>query len=115
MRRTYAVLGYGIVLLGIVHMIAATRIFTGLTANALWFVSGGIVMALTGALNLLNHAYGGDARGVRRVCVAANLVMLVFGTASGIVTKATAAELVVVLGMLGGLTLLSLMPGRARA
>ena len=115
MHRTYAVLGYGIVLLGIVHTIAATRIFSGLTANALWFISGGIAMALTGALNLLNNAYGRDARGVRRVCVATNLVMLVFGITSGIVTKATPAELVIVLGLLGGVTLLSVMQGRARA
>jgi len=111
MRRTYLVLGWAIVLFGGVHMFAATRVFSGVTAHALWFFSGGIAMSLTGALNLLNHSYGAAAPGLRRVCVAANLVMTAFGVAAGIVDKASAAALVIVLGLEGSVTLLSMLRG----
>jgi hypothetical protein len=70
--------GWAIVLLGTLHMFAATTLFSGLTGAAMWFVSGGIAMVLAGALNLLNHACGAIAPGLRRVCMGANIVMTVF-------------------------------------
>lgn len=112
MRRTYLLIGWGIVLLGTIHMLAATRIFSELTARALWFVSGGIAMMLLGAQNLLNYAYGANAPGVRRVCVAGNLVMTIFGITAGVVTNANVAEFATVVGLVGGATALS-MSGRS--
>jgi hypothetical protein len=109
MRRVYVVIGWAIVLLGAIHMFATTRLFTGVTPRAVWFFSGGIAISLTGALNLLNHAYGTGASGLRRVCVITNLVMTVFGAVAGMVTGATLAEQVIVLGLTGGATALSLL------
>ena len=107
MRRAYLVIGWGIVLLGIIHMFAATRLFSGLTAAALWFFSGGIAMVLAGALNLLNHAYGATAPGLRRVGMGTNVVMTVFAMVTGIVTNASLAEHALVLGLVGGAAVLS--------
>jgi hypothetical protein len=39
-------------------MLATLHFFKTLASAALWFFSGGIAMALTGALNLLNRALG---------------------------------------------------------
>lgn len=98
MRRVYLFIGWGVVLLGIVHMFA-TRLFASLTNQAMWFFSGGIAMALAGTMNLLNRTYGAVAPGLRRVCVGANIVMTIFGIVTGTVNNASFAEFVVVLGL----------------
>jgi hypothetical protein len=108
MRRAYQVIGWGIILLGTVHVAAASQIFSALTPNALWFVSGGLAMALLGAFNLVNHSYGATAAGVRRVAIAANVVMTLFGVVAGVVTKASLGEFVVIVGLLVGAMVLSL-------
>jgi hypothetical protein len=107
MRRTYLAVGSAIVLLGAIHMFAATRLFAGVTPRAVWFFSGGIAMALVGALNLLNHSYGAIAPGLKWVCLAVNVVMTVFGVVAGTVTGASAAELTVVFCLTGGAAILS--------
>ena len=111
MRFLYAFVSWGIVALGAVHMLATLRLFDALTNAALWFFSGGIAMALTGALNLLHRAYGQIAPGLRKVCIGANLLMLAFGTVSGLVGRASMAQLALVLGLIGGATALSLSRG----
>jgi len=118
LQRAYAGFSWGMVLLGIVHMAATTRFFDSLTQSALWFASAGIAIVLAGALNLLNRRYGEAAPGLRRVCVGANLVMTAFGLAAGLVGRATAGELVIVVGLTGGAAALStlrasLLPSRA--
>lgn len=112
MPRMYLVVGWGILLLGAVHMLAAAWIFAGFTPRALWFVGAGLGMVLLGALNLLNRTYGSRAAGLKRVCVAANVAMTIFGITGGVVSKGDAAQFVLVLGLVGGATVLSLM-GRA--
>jgi hypothetical protein len=114
MRMLYAVCGWLIVALGLVHMATATRIYHSLTPAAVWFFSGGITLTLTGALNLLNRAYGPQASGLRWTCFAADVVVLAFAIVGGIVTRGSLASLVIVLGMIGGATALSLSP-RAHA
>jgi len=98
MRYLYAVLGWGIVALGVVHMAATFRIFGSLTGAAIWFFTGGIAMAMTGALNLLNRAYGATAPGLRWVCIATNAVMTALAFVSGRVGRAGPGELVFVVG-----------------
>jgi hypothetical protein len=113
MRFLYAIVSWGIVALGAVHMLATLFIFNALTSAALWFFSGGIAMVLTGALNLLHRAYGRNAPGLRRVCVGTNLVMLAFGIVSGAVSHANIAQFTLVLGLLVGATVLSLIRSEA--
>jgi len=108
MGRIYAVLGWGIVALGTVHMLATARFFSGLTGSALWFFAAGVAMSLTGALNLLNRSYGRSARGVRWVCIGNNVVMALFAIATGVVNRAGVGEFLLVLGLMGGATVLSL-------
>ena len=111
MRFLYAFISWGIVALGFVHMLATLYLFKTLTSAALWFFSGGIALALTGALNLLHRAYGPVAPGVRKVCIATNIFMLAFGIISGVVSGANIVQLVLVLGLMGGATALSLSRG----
>ena len=111
MRFLYAFISWGIVALGFVHMLATLHLFKTLTSAALWFFSGGIALALTGALNLLHRAYGPVAPGVGKVCIGTNIIMLAFGTISGVVSGANIVQLALVLGLMGGATALSLSRG----
>jgi hypothetical protein len=115
MRRIYPAAGWAIILFGLFHGLAATKIFEELSERALWFVSGGLAMMLVGALNLLNHRYGAMAPGVQRVCVAANVVMTIFAITAGIVSRANLGQLVVVGALFVAATLLSLFRRTAAA
>ena len=108
MTIAYAILSWGIVALGAIHMLATFRIFHTFNNSALWFFSGGITLVLTGTLNLLHRSYGQIAPGLRRVCIVTNILMTVFGVLSGIVTHAGIAGFILVLGLLGGACVLSL-------
>ena len=114
MRRAYFVLSLGIIALGAVHIAATPRYFAHLTSAAVWFASGGLSMILTGALNLLRRAYGADAPGLRLVCVGANIVMTAFALLAGHAGRASVAEFVVILGLIGGATVFSLLPAAQR-
>ena len=83
MGYLYSVLGWGIVALGVVHMMSTFRLFGSLTGAAIWFFTGGIAMVLTGALNLLNRSYGAAAPGLRWFCVATNVTMTALAFVSG--------------------------------
>ena len=108
MKYLYAILGWGIVALGAVHMLATFRLNHALNSSSLWFFSGGIVLVLTGALNLLHRSYGHVAPGLKRVCVGTNIFMTIFGALSGVVSHAGIAGFTLVLGLIGGATALSL-------
>ena len=108
MKYLYAILGWGIVALGAVHMLATFRLHHPLNSSSIWFFSGGIVLVLTGALNLLHRSYGHVAPGLRRVCVGTNIFMTIFGALSGVVSHAGIAGFTLVLGLIGGATALSL-------
>ncbi|HVE78059.1 MAG TPA: hypothetical protein VNA89_04310 [Gemmatimonadaceae bacterium] len=114
MRRAYLVLSLGIIALGAVHIAATPRYFTHLSSAAVWFAGGGLAIILTGVLNLLQRAYGAVAPGVRLVCVAANVVMTAFALVAGYAGGASAAELALVLGLVGGATVLSVIPAAQR-
>lgn len=107
MRRAYGLLPWGPIALGLVHMAATWRLFAALTPSALWFFDGGIVLVFTGALNLVNRAHGASAPALRWFCRGVNVVILCFATVSGLVDKASAVQLVVVVGLIGAITLLS--------
>jgi hypothetical protein len=89
-------------------MASTPRYFDRLTSQALWFFGGGVLMVLGAALNLLNRAYGHLARGLRLVCVGTNIVLIVFAVVLGRVSGGTVGQWIVVLGILGFLTVLSL-------
>jgi hypothetical protein len=114
MRRAHLVLSLGIIALGIVHIAATPHYFTHLSSGAVGFASGGLAMILTGALNLLQRAYGALAPGLRVVCVAANVTMIAFALLAGYTAKASVAEFALVVVLIGGATLLSLSPTARR-
>jgi hypothetical protein len=95
--------------LGHGEMVATFRRFETFNASALWFFSGGIVLVLTGSVNLLNRPYAPIAPGLKWCCRATNIAIFAFTGVSGPVTHATLAELTAVLGFMGAMTLLSWM------
>ena len=107
MKLLYAIASWGIVALGAVHMLATLR-FRALNSAALWFFSGGITLVLTGTLNLLHRSYGHIAPGLRKVCIGTNIVITIFSVLAGVATHAGIAAFMLVLGLTGGATVLSL-------
>ena len=107
MGRLYTIESWALIALGVVHVSAAPRFFDAFTSQALWFVSGGLLMALVGVLNLLNRAYGRGARGLRIVCLGVNTLMVAFGIAVGLLSRASLASWIIVLGIVVPLTVLS--------
>jgi glucose uptake protein GlcU len=106
--RLYLILTLGLLTLGAVHTLVALQRLWPLSAYGVWFLSGGITMLLTAALNFLNRAYGRTAApGIRPTAVGANLLMFSSSILGGLATHATRLQLVVVLALTGGLTLLS--------
>ena len=105
----YGTLSWGIVLLGTVHMLTTAALTASSAAGRVWFFGAGMAMVLSGALNLLNRAYGASAVGVRRVCIASNVLMTCFAIVAGVFTNAGPAQFIVVLGLVGGTTALSFL------
>jgi len=106
-RLLYAIESWALAALGILHIAATPRYFAELSTQALWFFSGGVLMVLAAALNLLNRTYGTGAPGMRWVCVTTNVVVVAIAVTGGILGHASAAQWVIVLGILGPLTVLS--------
>src|SRR5688572_22744127 len=106
-NRLYAFLGWAIVALGGLHMLATIRLSASTPAFRIWFFGSGLAMALVGALNLLHRAYGRSAPGLRIVCWVANVFLALLGAVAGAVTKASIAEYVVIMSLLGGVLILS--------
>ena len=107
-NRLYAFTGWAIVALGGLHMLATLRLSASTPAFRVWFFGAGLAIAFGGALNLLHRAYGRSAPGLRIVCWLANILLTIFGTVAGWVTRASLMEYLVILGLLGGAFVLSL-------
>lgn len=108
-HRVYAALSWLAIGLGVVHLVATPRYSAQFTQAVLWFASGGLIMVLTGTVNLLNRAYGRAAAGLRRVSVAMNFVMTAFGVLMGIAGHPTLFQFAIVVGIFGGLAICSLL------
>ena len=109
-NRLYAFIGWAIVALGGLHMITTIRLSASSPAFRVWFFGSGIAMALVGALNLLQRAYGPAAPGLRVVCRIANVFLTLFAAVAGAHTRASLVEYFVILGLLGGASILSFVP-----
>lgn len=81
-------IGWGIVGLGTAHVLVTPEYVPNLGVEGLWFASGGGAFMLVGALNLLRLRYGRGAKGLRSVCLLANVGTLAFLAALAIVARA---------------------------
>lgn len=109
-NRLYVFVGWAIVALGGLHMLTTIRLSASTPAFRIWFFGAGLAMTLTGALNLLHRAYGNSAPGLRIVCRTANILLTLFAVAAGTVTRASAVEFILVVGLTGGALILSFAP-----
>ena len=107
LNRLYAALAWLLAALAALHMATTWRLTSATSFTKVWFFGAGIAMAQAAALNLLHRRYGLTAVGVRWATRASNVLMLAFATVAGLVTRASIAELVVLLSALGTLLLLS--------
>ena len=113
-RFLYRLVGGAEVALGAIHAAATAVLYDGLSTRALWFASGGVMIALTGALNLLRQAYGESAPGVRRVAIAANAIALAFAALSGVASRASPAAWAMVAILCGAPAVLCLTSSAQR-
>jgi hypothetical protein len=107
-NRLYAVIGWAIVALGGLHMLATIRLSASTPVFRVWFFGSGLAMALGGALNLLHRAYGRSASGVRVVCWIANLFLTILGAVAGALTGASVTEYILIMSLFVGASILSL-------
>jgi peptidoglycan/LPS O-acetylase OafA/YrhL len=107
-NRLYAFVGWAIVALGTLHMLATIRLSASTPAFRVWFFGAGLAMAMGGALNLLNRAYGRSAPGLRIVCWIGNIFLTLLGAIAGAVTGASMAEYILIMSLLGGALIFSL-------
>ena len=112
--RLYAVVSWLLIALGAWHMALTPRLYHELAMPALWFFSGGMLIALSAAMNLVNRAYGATALGLRRTVIGANLAVALFAVFGGVVGRAPIWELAVILGLYAAIVILSCMPGAIR-
>lgn len=108
LNRIYAFLGWAIIGLGGLHMLTTFRLSSS-PAFRVWFFGSGIALVLVGAINLLHRAYGQSAPGLRAVCRSANIFITLFAAVAGTATRASIAEFVIIVGLLGGATALSFL------
>jgi hypothetical protein len=106
-HRLYAFVGWAIVALGALHMLATLRLPASTPAFRVWFFGSGMAIVLAGGLNLLHRAYGHSAAGVRIMCRAANILLTLFAIAAGAFTSASTAEYVVIVSLVGAALVLS--------
>lgn len=76
MRTLDIIIGWLLIAFGVVHISLTRRVHPDIDINAIWFVSGGLLMITIGALNLLRVAYSSVAKGVYVVSMIANIVLL---------------------------------------
>ncbi len=76
LRRIDIIVGWLLIAFGAVHLSLTRRVHPDIDINAIWFVSGGLLIIAIGVLNLLRVAYGSVAKGVYVVSVIANIVLL---------------------------------------
>jgi hypothetical protein len=107
LQQFYMIESWALVALGVLHTGTTLRLYNAFTLQAHWFMGAGILMILVGALNLLNRKYGGAARGLRLVCIGANIVILAYSVAGGVLGRADLVAWIIVLGIVVPLTALS--------
>jgi hypothetical protein len=81
MRILYKVSTSLILALGILHICLSPVLFRGFTSAALWFVSGGVMIAFVSFFNFILMSEAGKERVVKIFCNTANLISLVFAGA----------------------------------
>lgn len=90
------VVAWLVLVLGAFHCAVTPKAYPGFTLAALWFVSAGLLMILLAAVNLLRIRYAAVAPGVRAVCIAANVVLLIWAAGFAVVLPVTKKPQVIV-------------------
>jgi hypothetical protein len=76
LRTLDIVAAWLLIAFGALHTSLTRKVHPDLDINAVWFASGGLLIIVIGALNLLRVAYSSIAKGLGAVSVIANIVLL---------------------------------------
>ncbi|HKD86823.1 MAG TPA: hypothetical protein VKB58_18890 [Terriglobales bacterium] len=76
MKTFDIIIAWLLIAFGALHIALTQKVHPDIDINAIWFVSGGLLIITIGTLNLLRVAYSSVAKGVHVVSVAANIVLL---------------------------------------
>ena len=105
--RAYAAFAWLIAGIAVLHMATTWRLTSASSFTKVWFFGAGVAMAQTAALNLLHRVHGRSVVSLAVVTRASNALMLALATVAGVVTGASIAQLVVMLGSIAALLVLS--------
>lgn len=76
MRTLDIILAWLLIAFGALHLALTRKVHPNIDIDAVWFMSGGLLMITIAVLNLLRVAYSAVAKGVWAVSVIANIVLL---------------------------------------
>lgn len=107
LSRIYAALAWLIAAIAVLHMATTWQLASATAFTKVWFFGAGVAMAQAAALNLLHRLHGRSTPSLAWVTRGCNALMLAFAAVAGVVTNASTAEMVVMLGTLAGLLVLS--------
>ena len=72
------ILGMVVILLGVMQIASTFYVFRQIEEPAAWFLAGGLLLILSGALTLLRLRYGDVAPGVKYVATVSSVVLAIF-------------------------------------
>ncbi len=105
--KLYAALAGLVALIAALHMATTFTLTKSTPAGKVWFFGAGLAMALQAALNFLNRTHGRQVLALAWTTRVTNVALLAFGAVAGVVTRASTAEYVALVGSLAGLVVLS--------
>lgn len=91
MRTLYKISTFLILALGILHISLTPMFFKSLTENAMWFVSGGLMMVFISFFNFILMESASGKRSIRLLCHTANVAGLVFAAMTFTINSLRAA------------------------
>lgn len=91
MRILYKISTLLILALGILHISLTPVFFKALTENAMWFVSGGLMMVFISFFNFILMKSANGERSVKLLCHLANVAGLIFAATTFTINSLRAA------------------------
>lgn len=110
MRSLHLIVGLLLVGIGMLHMGATFGYYREFSAGALWFFGAGLLLALIGALNLFCRRHMVALPALRTFTFGCNVLMTVYTFCSGLATKASVPQMVVLVGATALATALTIRP-----
>ena len=110
MRTLYLMVSLLLAGTGLLHMAATFRYHRQFSAGALWFFGAGLLLVLIGALNLFCRRHAAALPALRSFTFWCNALMCAYTFCSGLATKASVPQMLVLVGAALLASVLSRLP-----